>query len=264
MLLIELTVDGIDRSRYRVYCHMQGSAGPWGPRAGDAADVGIEQLEEAVGVMVAGAERAWGEGNAAGQAAIEFLLPMPLLNLPVQWYRAAPRLGLVQPICVRYPVVVRSADRMREDGLRLDWVNRWSLLDRQPFAGEVLWGVRYEARHTDVDSWATELNGDSRYVVVVLSEPPTVERGRAELVAAIAAGVPVILWDQREEPAGKTVDDLLRRLVASEPTKLPAEMRALRVEAERMATHDPDHLGRSVALLWDDPYRVLAEEGAGS
>jgi hypothetical protein len=100
------------------------------------------------------------------------------------------------------------------------------------------------------------LSGDDRYVVVVLSEPPSTDLGLHELFAALAAGIPVILWDQRLRHPADNATDGLRRLIA-EPARLPIEIRAVRVEAERMAAHDPDHYGRSVALLWDDPNRVL-------
>jgi hypothetical protein len=114
-----------------------------------------------------------------------------------------------------------------------------------------------------VDAWSTGLSGDASYVVVVLSEPPDTELGIRELFAALEAGVPVILWDQRPvHTAGSTTDEL-RRLTA-EPAALPAHMRALRVAAAQRAEEEPDHYGRSVALLWDDPNRVVAVGGAGS
>jgi hypothetical protein len=167
-----------------------------------------------------------------------------------------------RPLCVRYPVAVRSQERMREESVRREWANRWERLDRRPFGGRVLWGVRYQTDPTTVDSWSTGLSGDDTFVVVVLSEPPENELGLRELFAALEAGVPVILWDQR--PArGIGVTDELQRLAAA-PADLPSHTRALRVIAAQRVEEEPEHSGRSVALLWDDPNRVVGAGGAGS
>ncbi|MBG0568482.1 VMAP-C domain-containing protein [Actinoplanes aureus] len=267
LLLIEMDVDGIDRNLCRITPYLQGMAGHWGPRPEKDTQVPLRDAEAvaaAVSEMVADAERVWAEAGSSGSAGIEFVLPAGLLNLPVQWYPASPRLGQVQPLCIRYPVAVRSLERMREPGgTRFEWVNRWERLDRQPFTGEVLWGVRYQDKPTTPEAWSAGLSGDDRYVVVVLSESPDTELGRQELFAALAAGVPVILWDQRLRQPPDGVTDGLRRLIA-EPPLLPTQTRAIRVEAQRLAAEKPDHYGRTVALLWDDPNRVVPAGRAGS
>jgi hypothetical protein len=262
-LLIEMAVDGIDRDLCRITPYLQGARGPWRPRPVDPAHVPLTDIEKAISAVVAEAEQVWGSGDTSGPAGIEFLLPAGLLNLPVQWYPASPRLGQVQPICIRYSVAVRSVERMREHGVRREWVNRWAKLDRQPFTGAVQWGTRYQPRPTTLEAWSAKLSGDDRYVIVVLSAPPTTELGRQELFAALAAGVPVVLWDQRLQPPPAGTVEVLRRLFL-QPASLPAEMRALRVEAEQMAAEEPEHLGRVVALLWDDPNRVVPAERVGT
>lgn len=257
LLLIEMDVDGLDRGRCRITPYLQGVNGPWRPRPFRVEQVDLGQVEHVVSEMVAEAEQIWAKGNATGQAGIEFLLPAGLLNLPVQWYPASARLGLVQPICVRYPVAVRSLDRMRHqrDVLR-EWSTRWTKLDQQPFDGRVQWGIAYQPETVTVDGWGADLSGNDDFVVVVLSEPPTTELGYGELYRALAAGIPIILWDQRLHRPTEVAVDGMRRLTA-EPARLPVEIRAVRVAAERMALVEPEHQGRSIALLWDDPNRVL-------
>jgi nucleoside phosphorylase len=258
-LVIEVEVEGLNRGQYRVASYIQESTGPWRPRLLRVETVTAQQIETAVDRSVAGAERTWAELHTAGQAGIEFVLPCGLINLPVQWYHAM-RMGVSKPICVRYPVAVRSQERMREESVRREWANRWDVLDRRSRDARVGWGVRYQQSSTSVDSWSTGLSGDGSYVVVVLSEPPETELGLRELFAALEAGVPVILWDQRTVQASDGTTDQLRRL-AAEPASLPIRTRALRVAAAQRAEEEPDHYGRSVALLWDDPNRVV---GAGS
>jgi nucleoside phosphorylase len=254
VLLIEMGLVGNDWGRCRITPYLQRVTGPWRPRPVTGAEVELEEAGQAVSRLVAEAERIWAQNNAAEQAEIEFLLPTGLLNLPVQWY-PAPRMGDVQPICVRYPVAVRSAQRMRTETVRREWLSRWSRLDRKPFDGEVYWGIRYLPSPISAQAWSAGLSGDDRYVVVVLSEPPDTESGRTELVAALGAGVPVVLWDRLDRPVDEAAERMRRLIV--EPARLPAEMRALRVEARQAAAEQPDHPGWSVALLWDDPHRVV-------
>ena len=60
--------------------------------------------------------------------AIEFLLPVGLINLPVEWFRTYGASTKPLPLCVDYPVVVRSLDRMRHDSRPRMWGVRWSAL----------------------------------------------------------------------------------------------------------------------------------------
>lgn len=262
-LVVEIAVDGIDRDRFRVVSYVQEDNGPWHPRQLGVQHVTRPQIEAAVSESIAGAERAWAEHRTTGRAGIEFVLPGALMNLPVQWYQDS-RMGIARPICVRYPVAVRSQERMRAEKVRREWASRWDRLDHQPFDGQVQWGIRYQTKPTTVDSWSTGLSGDDRYVVVVLSEPPTPESefGLREFFAALEAGVPVILWDQRSSHPGDDTGEMRR--VTAEPAGLPDRIRTLRVEAVQMADQQPDHYGRSVALLWDDPNRVVGTGGGGS
>jgi hypothetical protein len=259
--VIEMEVCGIDREEIRVTSLIQDRAGPWHPRPLRVERVRKQQIEDEVSESIARAEQEWARLRTAGEADIEFVLPCGLMNLPVQWYRAL-RMGVPRPIGVRYPVAVRSQERMRESSVRREWATRWSHLDRDPFDGQVQWGIRYQSPPTSLNWWSSGLSGDNRYVVVVLSESPDTELGLRELFAALEAGVPVILWDQRSPHQGDGATDEMRRL-ASAPPDLPARMRALRVDA---AQHDgdPHHSGRSVALLWDDPNRVVGAGGEGS
>jgi nucleoside phosphorylase len=254
-LLIEVTVDGLDRGNCRITPYVQGETGPWRPQPGprETAEVPVQQVEDVVSQLVAEAEAQW--ETSKGPAGIEFLLPTGLLNLKVQWFSAPPLFGRVQPLCVQYSVVVRSLERMRERGVHRAWAGRWERLDTKPFSGKVQWGVNARTK-PDLDAWAAGLSGDDHYVVVVLSEPPTEEWGRQELFAALAAGVPIVVWDQRL-PRPDDAAEGIEGLVA-EPADLPENIRRVRVLAETLIADQPDHYGRSVALLWDDPDRLVS------
>ncbi|MCY1138993.1 hypothetical protein OWR29_13370 [Actinoplanes sp. Pm04-4] len=260
-LVIELAVDGINRRRFRVTSFIQEHAGPWRPRRLTVDDITEQQIEEAVSRHIDGAERTWAELRTKGQAGIEFVLPTSMINLPVQWYRTL-RMDDPEPICVLYEVAVRSGERMRAHSVRRDWINRWERLEQQPFTGQVQWGTRYSFPQASVESWSHELSGNDRRVVVVLSAPPDDELGARELRAALKAGVPIILWDQRPRQAPADTKGNLEDLTEN-PSSLPAHLKVARVEAARREVAEPHHYGRSVALLWDDPTRLVDDGGGG-
>ncbi|GAA2668985.1 hypothetical protein GCM10010437_004680 [Actinoplanes palleronii] len=255
-LVLRITVDGIDRTRCRITPFLQTTRGPWRPvpGPGEPVDVPRADLAAATAVLVGKAEEAW--RDTADRADIEFVLPTALLNEAVQWYPGPEILGESKPIGIEYAVAVRSLERMRETRVHRAWGQRWRQLDRQPFTGRVFRGRGDPA---DLDDWATELISDDGYLVVVLSSPPGTEVGTGELRAALRAGVPIILWDQREpRPADGTQG--LERLVAEPTGLLPENTRRIRIEA----ASDPAHFGRSVALLWDDADRPITERQADS
>jgi len=255
-LLIEIEVVGIDRRRCRITSHLQDRSGPWRPRRwpGEPVTVGFDAAEDAVGELVDRAEReAWGAGDSA--PVIEFLLPNALVNLPVEWWSP----DTVLPMCVDYAVVVRSLERMRRvDRPRL-WGDRWRALRSVPSAERVLWGAdpKDDSR---LREWEIRLRGDASIAAVVLSSPPDQWPGSHELARAIVQGVPVILWDRRT-PRPDDAGTQLHELIDDDPSGLRARTRALRSEA---AARDADrHPGRFIALMWDNPERLIgAERGA--
>jgi len=250
-------VDGLSRGMCRITPFVQDTRGPWSPLPGpgEPADVPVAALEAAARGLVAEAELVW--ARSAEPATIEFVMSTGLLNLPVQWFSGPRLFETSEPLCVRYAVTLRSLERMRERRTRREWALRWRQIDIKPFPGRVRWGAAARTPE-ELDEWAAGLSGDERYVVVVLSEPPTSPWGGRELSAALAAGVPVILWDQRLPRPEDGTEGI--RLLLAEPSALPERIREARIAA---ATR-PEHFGRSVALLWDDPHRLVADREPGS
>ncbi|MFI5894688.1 hypothetical protein ACIA5D_31765 [Actinoplanes sp. NPDC051513] len=255
VLLIDIMTDGIDRGSCRISAYVHEGGGPWRPRptSQGPSDVAVADLEEAARELVAEAERLWNQSDEP--AAIEFVMPAALLNLPVQWFQGPRIFERSDPLCLAYTVAVRSRERMREPGVRRVWGNQWRQIDAKPFAGRVLWGAA-----DGIEAWAAQLQKDNGYAVVVLSEPPDSPHGRRELFEALRAGVPVILWDRRLSRPPESTDGL--ESLTREPAALPATTRRVRVEA--YGSGEPDHFGHWVALLWDDPRRMLTDAGVES
>lgn len=258
-LTLQITVDGLDRDVCRITPYLQAASGSWQPAPGPGEPVvtTVDGLARETAKLVAAAETRW--HGVADRANIEFMLPAGLLNMAVQWFSGPEILDETRPLCIEYSVSLRSLERMREIRIHRAWSHRWRQLDRQPFTGRVLWG-RGSAEPDDLGDWRRELDGDTSYLVVVLSGPPGTANGDAELRAALRAGVPIMLWDQRAtRPEDGTAG--LRRLSA-EPARLPESTRMARIDAERATVGESPHFGRTVALLWDDADRRICDLGA--
>jgi nucleoside phosphorylase len=254
-LLIEIETVGIDRDGCRITSYIQDRSGPWRPRRwpDEPTTVALDGAERVVGQLVDRAEREeW--STSATAPAIEFLLPTGLVNLPVEWWSSQLGPEPAFPLCVDYAVVVRSLERMRRvDRPRL-WSSRWQALRSVPFAGRVLWGADPED-DSALREWEIQLRADDSIAAVVLSSPPDQWPGSYELARAVVLGVPVVLWDRRA-PRPEDAGAQLHELIDDDPADLRARTRMLRSQA---AARDPGrHPGRFVALMWDNPQRLIA------
>jgi nucleoside phosphorylase len=262
-LLIAMSVDGIDRAVCQITPFIQDRAGPWRPRPGpgEPYEVPLAEAESVVGTLVDRAELEW--RDTANPAAIEFLLHDGLLNLPVEWFRPAAAVQRAMPLCVDYPVVIRSLSRMRQGGRFRAWGSRWSALMGPSAAGNVLWGV-HPRNADELVSWEVGLRSDETVAAVVLSGPPNGWPGREEMDIALEAGVPVILWDRRA-PRPADTETIIGELLGGTPAEVAVRTRRLRIMAVGAPERDRDsHPGTFVALLWDDPNRLVAARSGDS
>ena len=72
-----------------------------------------------------------------GAATLEFILPRSLLNLPVHLRRKDFESGDPRPLCLDYPIVVRSMERMRNTQWHRVWRRRWQTLMERPSSARV-------------------------------------------------------------------------------------------------------------------------------
>jgi hypothetical protein len=226
----------------------------WSPRRGTHRRVRGAQLEEAVEQIVQAVEAGWPSGE--GQLLVEFILPLELLDLPVETWRVA--MGpqeTPKPLLRRYPVVVRSLERMRTPA-RNPWCNRWNMLMDSPPPPARIFGQ-------DAAGRLEQVLADERIAVLVLGAPPEPsEEGGREIRTATEAGIPIIMWCRRKSPGitfRQAVDDVLIKGGAAE---LPNRVWALRITASMNDNAMASNVWRDIVLLWDDPYRVPPEIGS--
>ncbi|GAB2617733.1 hypothetical protein Aab01nite_31210 [Paractinoplanes abujensis] len=218
-------------------------AGRLVPRAG---------LEAAVTEIVASAETLWPSGD--GGLRLEFLLPLELLNLPVeQWSKENdPDDGAV-PLYRHYPVVVRSLDRIRDPRRRRAWNQRWGTLRDRPGSAE--WLASRGAGHKLEEA----IRAEERIVTMILSEPPpgASDGAAREIRIAIRTGVPIVIWHRTERPSPTFLELVENLIVDGGMAELPD--RASRLRITTSMNEDDRGVGQGLVLLWDDPSRLPGE-----
>ncbi|WNI16426.1 effector-associated domain 2-containing protein [Actinacidiphila sp. ITFR-21] len=267
-LVIQLSPHGTGGNRYHLSSWQQVYPGPWRPERGEEdLVVSRDGIDAAVARLVARAEERWGEQG--GSPMLEFILPLALMNHPIEWAPADPG-SASAPLCLTYPVALRSLERMRARKYHRQWRNRWLRLTGE-HGITCHWDTSGRRDH-DPDRWRNQLAGDEGLVSVALSSPPLAEAdgGMAALRTALFAGVPLVVWDRRS-PAPDESRRQLRRLMRGTPEDLRKGVRKIRCEAATTtAAKRGSHPGKYLAVLLDDPDRMVdgdvfeAEYAAGA
>ncbi|MFF8408368.1 VMAP-C domain-containing protein [Streptomyces omiyaensis] len=260
-VVVQLCRSGADPERYRLSHWQQMRPGPWHPVPGRDRLVTLAEVADAVERLVLRAEQSW--AGEPGRPVLEFILPLHLLNEPMEWLPVAFLPSSSTALCLTYPVVLRSLERMRAKESHRRWRNRWQqALDSPDTACH--WDTAGSRDH-DPGHWTSALAADEQLVSVVLSAPPLSgdPRGsRASLFDALFAGVPMAVWDRRPEPPSD-FRKKARRLLKGKAIELPQRVHRLRMDAATAAAgRRGGHTGRHLAVLFDDPNRLVDWSGS--
>jgi hypothetical protein len=260
-LLIVVEPDGIDPNRYLLSHWRQDDPSEWPPARGETRMVTFDELERCVDDVVVSAERAW--SGHVGPVALEFVLPRALLNLPVHRWHKEHDSGDPRPLCLDYPIVVRSLERMRSSQWHRVWHQRWSILMDDPSAARVHFAQPADARERHrIDA----ILSDPRWVLMVLTAPPSrqPQPGADELAAALRSGLPALVW--HPEASSELLQKIVAWLVEDDGLgDLPVRAQASRQAAFQASAGPFDvSLARDLVVLWDDPHRlVVLDQPAG-
>jgi hypothetical protein len=255
-LVIAVEHDALDDERCLVSHWRQDDPDQWPPARGTTYHVPAGGLERQVDELVVAAERSWAGHD--GTVAIEFVLPRALLGRPVHLWCKERATGDPRPLCLEYPVVVRSLERMRSTHWRRVWRRRWAMLVADPSAAR----VHFAPPQSKATRYAVDvlLDEDPAVAAIVLDTAPTPEPVPGDhLTAALRAGLPAVLW----HPASGSSDELrevVTHLVEEDGLgDLPTRTKAVRHAAflSSSTRFDPI-LGRDLVVLWDNPDRVVA------
>ncbi|WP_007516498.1 effector-associated domain 2-containing protein [Pseudofrankia saprophytica] len=244
-------VDGqVEMTCWRQWPGIEGFE-PCGTRLGSNDDLEA-MAEDAIGEL----EELLAEGEQL--VALEFILPRPLLDLPVEHWRTENDTTLPRPIGLRYPVVLRSLERQRRRRGQREWRLRWRALTKGAtgFAHCDAFGVG--GGEHDHDRLQTRFLREDAMVALVLSGPPREDLAASELDIALNCGVPVVVWhrgSRTEDAIAAAIQAFLGSATGGAGlTDLRERARRLRVDAHLARPDWPD-LGRHLALMWEDPDR---------
>jgi hypothetical protein len=254
-LMIVVQHDGIDPDRYLLSYWRQDDPSKWPPPRGETRMVRFEELERRVDDLVVSAERAW--SGHAGAVALEFVLPRALLTLPVHRWHKEHDSGEPRPLCLDYPVVVRSLERMQSSHWHRVWRLRWKTLMNDPSAARV--HVCQSADLTNPHRMDALLSEDPQLALVVLTSAPSAQPrpGADELGVALRSGLPALVW--HPEVSSAALRAVLARLVEDDGLgDMPGRAQALRRAdfhaAEKQSAVSFTH---GLVVLWDNPHRVV-------
>ncbi|MGI5152021.1 effector-associated domain 2-containing protein [Plantactinospora sp. CA-294935] len=191
------------------------------------------------------------------EVAIELVLPVALLNEDVAWWckeRASPYLPQ-KVLAMDHTVVVRSLERLRRPEWHWAWRKRWKLLNAEPTRSTLYRsqpsGAAYPTR------LEAELNLDWSYSTMLLSAPATDTNAKEEIMTALRAGLPAIVWHRTEPPDDTFLEEVRTMTGEGRVVELPTHVRKSRLTALRLEPPESDqHVGRHLMVLWDDPDRT--------
>jgi hypothetical protein len=238
--------------RYRLSRWLHGADG----RVSHKRDEGVPRSKEE---LSAGGEAMLAEFHEIFQSAeadvveVEFFLPGSVINLDVdRWHvgseASAPRVGNL------FPVVIHSADRMRDGLYHAAWKKRWQVLTRSPHREAAQW-MRWKDQVPPTGDLIPELS-DYDALSALLADRESLcclglhECGElvVQITAAIQAGVPAVIW-RRD---GGDVAELRSLLAELADDGRLAELPTRVTDLRRRARGRREHAGSNVSLIWDD------------
>ncbi|WP_433271660.1 effector-associated domain 2-containing protein [Actinosynnema sp. CS-041913] len=232
----------------------------------------LESVKHAVAALIVHIEGHWADFDPSYH--VEFVLSAEMLNLDVdQWSWETDPEGVPQPLGCRYPVVVRSLERMGKRQWHREWRARWAELAAQLDDDGVVaersacWGR--DGGQAGLRELMAAFDQCPGAVSLVLSSPPRAERpGREQIAVGLRAGVPVVLW-HRDKCDGGFVKLARELLHTGDRRGLLERVRLARTVAFAEGP-DTAHPAYALTVLYDDPGRMVvplhpkAPEGASA
>lgn len=251
-LMIQFEPDGVDPDRYYLSHWRQSDAEGWHPIPGETVHLHRDDLPAKVDTLIEQTEERW--SDLRQPVVLEFILPWELLGEPVEWWHKEADSGSPTPLVMDYTVLVRSFERLRRAAWHRPWHNKWRQYKERPADTHSYWN-RPGHSHFHLER---ELKEDEQAVCLVLSEPPGTDSGagRQEYLAGLRAGVPAMIWHRGDcsDPAFKeAVADIVQDRGLAGLLERTARWRK---DALAMGPEGWDnHVGRHLAILFDDPER---------
>ncbi|MGI5323201.1 effector-associated domain 2-containing protein [Actinomadura nitritigenes] len=250
-LIIACTPDALEPDRYLVTAWLQVDREPGSTLQCSDEALPLSRIPELLERLLTAESSV--VGRPTPDLTVEFVLPRPLLGHPVEDSKIKIA-GFEHRIGIKYPVVVRSLDRMRLAAVHHDWRRKWTVLRGNAVDAPVCLVTR--RGEYDQEELFSKLSESP--AVLALAFPPWAASDEPdEHWVGLLSGTPVIAWcrDGRD-PArfAREVKDLL----AADLMKLPRRAMELRRQALSAGAEEAGtgHLGLHLTLVFDDADRI--------
>ncbi|MEU6665752.1 trypsin-like peptidase domain-containing protein [Streptomyces sp. NPDC046727] len=236
-VLVQVAKAGRGRHRLRIWCD-EGT----GPRQVSTESVKSYSASEAAREVLRVLDSLTPPAEDERPPLVEVLVDRGGLNLPVDEWAARDPAELVPGVLgVEFPLVVHCPELLRRNGRFVArWRTRWSRLD----SGKAL----VVSEPTDRDALYSRLVNQVDTVRVSVDVPPGPPRDRI-VQTCLALGIPVVMWDRREEGSSHSV----RHMAQVATRELPDGVHSYRANAQ---ANPPEFPGRPV-LAWADADRTV-------
>lgn len=251
-LVIECTPDAIEPNRYLVTAWLQVDGEPGTTLQCDEA-LPLSRLPELLESLLMTDSSVVGRPNA--DLTIEFILPRGLLDHPVEQFKIN-LAGFEHRIGIKYPVVVRSLDRLRLAAIHHGWRHKWTWLRGNPIDAPFCL-VDRQGQYGQEELFS-KLAEDSPAVLALAFAPWGGPNGEPdEHWVGLLAGIPVMVWCRDGRDQAEFASEV-RNLLAADLMTLPRRAMHLRRQALSSRTTDSshDHLGLHLTLVFDDADRI--------
>lgn len=178
------------------------------PGAEPQAPATREQLGSCVAELLTRMSALW--HNRSELVALEFFLPLELLNEPVEWWDRDPARGYANPLLSTYRVSVHSLDRVQRREFHRAWRARWTHWRENgsnlEHTRRVVHECAPEPTLTDSEHLArldAVVGSDDDVVGMLLCQPPWdhSKLGIQEVSLALDLGVPLLMYHREDEAA---------------------------------------------------------------
>jgi hypothetical protein len=257
-LVLQLQQEGVAGDRFRLshWRQLDVSRG-WHPERGDDYTGLLVDVKHRFATLIEGVEADWARYQP--DIRLEVVLSGELLNLAVDQWPWESDTPIPEPVGCRFPVVLRSLERMKSKKWHRAWHSRWAKLNQHLNSKGAI-AAEYGLLGKSGDEQAlraltAELENYPQLVALTLSAPPQPALvGRDELAVGLRAGIPIITW-HREDCGSEDFVVMAQELLHGDGPETVLE-RTRQVRAMAFAS-DTRHVGHHVALLWDDPERIV-------
>jgi hypothetical protein len=252
-LVIECAPDALEADRYLVTAWLQVGREPGSTLYGSDEALPLSRIPELLERLLTAESSVI--GRRGPDLTIEFILPRDLLDHPVEQIRIKVA-GFEHRVGIRYPVVVRSLERMRHAELHHYWRHKWDWLSGHSVDPPVCLVAR--SGEYDKEELFSRLSEESTAVLALAFPPWSGEDDEAdEHWVGLVAGIPVVAWCRDGRYPAQFAREV-KELMAADLMKLPRRTMELRRQALSSGSEGTGsgHLGLHLTLVFDDADRI--------